>query len=234
MNRNRSKVDIGKNRYRPILKNCLESIKYSIDKINIDVEIVIGDFESIDYNISWIHDCLKNYKYKLNCFPYQESPFTDGKYFDRGKARNIIGNMAEGNNILWLDCDMIINENIIIHGLEANKKNKAYFPICFYNLTEDNKYGWWDVNACGICMLTKNMFKECRWPEYPQHQSFHAEDTHYFRIVNSKFDIVRNKEDKYFHQFHPGRNVNRVERRDIRKNEWYPNYININKNIEEL
>ena len=238
---NRTKVKIDDNEYRMIFFNCLESVKHSINIIKeknlldgMEIEICIGDFESTDVEIeSWIHDCLKGYTYKLQKFSYHESPFPDGTFFDRGLARNQAGDMAGGEYLFWIDCDMIINENIIINGINANKNNKAYFPICFYNLTKDNLYGWWDVNASGICMLTRHMFEKIRWPEWPEHKSFHAEDSAFLRKANANFGTVRNREPRYFHQFHTGRAVDKVKKRYKRDDCDYPQFININQNGEK-
>jgi len=230
---NRTLVKIN-NDYRSIFPNCLESVKRSINNIaasKMQVEICILDLDSKDKNInSWIHYCLKGYNYKIKRIKHILKNFDDGQHFDRGEMRNIVGEMSTGNYILWLDSDMIINEEILLKGIKLNKSNQAFFPVCFYCLTPDNKKGFWANGGYGNCMITRHMFNNCKWPQHPQHKSYFGEDVQFFNIIKHKYNVDESNIDNYIHQFHPGKMVNRVKLREIRENSNFPTYLDLNKN----
>lgn len=225
---NRTFVDIGNNCIRPIFLNSLQSVKNTIDDCVLDdisFEICILD-NSKDGVIpikKWVNKFLKGYNYILKTLKYKEVRFSDKTMMDRGLGRNIIGDMATGDYILWLDTDMIINRNLIMEGLKEVYKNHIFFPVCFYYLTPDNQYGFWANGGYGNVMMTRKSFKRNKWPQYPEHTLSYEEDVEYFKKLKQSYKVVERRIDDYFHQYHPGKMVDKVWIRDFKEH----NNINI-------
>ena len=92
------------------------------EKEKIEFEIIIADDASDNAfrNINKETETLHNVKYiQLN------------ENSGRSKIRNFLAKQAKYNNLLFIDCDMIIENSNFIH---INKKNYPYLEPKYYNI----------------------------------------------------------------------------------------------------
>ena len=232
---NRTFVDIGNGCIRPIFLNSLQSVMDTIDGCehdNILFEICILDYSNKDNILvkEWADEFLKGYDYQLKTMKLKEVEFSDKTMMDRGLSRNIVGNMATGDYILWLDTDMIIDRKLIMEGLKTVYKNHIFFPVCFYYLTVDNQYGFWANGGYGNVMMSRKIFKRNKWPQYPEHTLSYEEDSDFFKKLQKKYKTIELCIDDYFHQYHLGKMADNVPLRAYKCNDGCQ--IDLNKTVD--
>ena len=87
--------------------------------------------------------------------------------FSAGKGRNIAADHCNGNNIFFLDADMIVNRQVLNDGLAASDAGKVYYPTVKYNVENGKQI---IHEGGGNVFMSKDVFiKSGKWPEYWEH-----------------------------------------------------------------
>lgn len=201
--KNRSKVPY-LNDHLYLFPRCIDSVVKAVSGMP-RVEIIITDWNSSDWKLNdWVHDKLKGLKYTLI--------FHSG-IFSRGEGRNIAADNAKGNALFFLDADMLIQQSVLMNGLSRLEEGKAFFPHCFYFIDKNHSNGFWCTGK-GNCMVTREWYLQAgKWPCPPHYRKEFDEDWKFFQLVSSKVPAHSENEQGLFHQFHPGRSVDIVMRR---------------------
>ncbi len=202
---NRSKVLLPNNRYLNLLPNCLESIASSV-RSEDNIEVIISDFGSTDWILEeWVGSVLKNIPFRI---------VQVKEVFNKGRGRNIAADCANGNYLFFLDADMVIDRNVLEKGLQFLKHKEVYFPMCFYYLNGEHTKGFW-CQGKGNVFISKELFNEAgKWPCPPKYINNLDEDLLFFKWVKqTKAKTVVEKEENFFHQYHPGWSVDLVFKR---------------------
>lgn len=200
---NRSKVDY-QGDFLYLFPNCIDSIVNAISDMP-EVEIVIADWNSSDWRLNdWIHERLKGLKYTI--------VFQSGA-FSRGAGRNVAADNAKSNVLFFLDADMLITHEVITTGLRKVREGIAYFPQCFYFLDKAHSRGFWYTGK-GNCMITRDWYLQAgKWPCPPGYRKEHDEDWRFYQLIGDRVTVHSEKQEGLFHQFHPGRSVDIITRR---------------------
>ncbi len=208
--KNRSKVNLGNNQLGYLFPNCLNSLLEAWNNLpsqfHHELEIIIADWKSIDWPLEdWVPSKLDGVTYKLITL--------NGKYHN-GKGRNEAAKMASGEIIFFLDADMLINAAVIKKGVHiVENKDSVYLPISFYLIDPDNTNGFWCAGK-GNCMINQTHFKiTSGWPEPPFYNKNYDEDQAFAkRLLKNNIQVIRAREPGFWHQFHPGKSVNSVQK----------------------
>ena len=158
-----------------------------------DVELVVADWQSDDWPLaSWL-TCAAQ--------PIPTVIVTMTGPFSRGRGLNAAANAARGDDLFFIDADVLLNEKVIRRGLETVLHNGAYFPILYAFDGPEHQAGRWLNSGYGICMLSKSAFVTAGgWPEY---NSWGAEDDDLFARVSEVVPVTREHVDGFYHQWHP-------------------------------
>ncbi|MCB0555173.1 MAG: glycosyltransferase family 2 protein [Phaeodactylibacter sp.] len=205
--RNRSKVLLPNQEYAFFLPQCLASLKNALPP-GLETEVLISDFGSTDWPLEeWIGQALEGIPY-LNIL-------ATGKSYHNGLGRNLAASKAKGDFLFFLDADMILPPSIIQNGLRCLKRQKAYYPICFYFLNPGHTLGFWCDGGKGNVFMPREVFLQAgQWPCPPHYQSPYDEDQAFFRKVKATGLAFENqREPGFFHQYHPGRSVDTILKR---------------------
>jgi len=158
--------------------------------LNDDVELVITDWESNDWPIKdWIERAIPHISIHIITIK------ADG--FSAGKGRNLAAEYCNGENIFFMDADMIVNREIIADGLKVAQDGGIYYPTVKYDIG-----GKQIIHEGGgnVFMSKDIFFKAGKWPEYWKHG---FEDTDFFQMLKGIAPIVTNDKLSIFHQWHP-------------------------------
>lgn len=200
---NRSKVPYGRD-HLFLFPGCIDSVAKAVGGMP-EVEIVIADWDSSDWRLNdWIHDKLKGLRYTI--------VFHSG-VFSRGEGRNIAADNAKGDLLFFLDADMLVDQSVIINGLSKLREGMAFFPQCFYFIDKGHSKGFW-CNGKGNCMVTREWYQQAgKWPCPPVYKKEFDEDWKFFQSIESRVPAYSEKEEGLLHQFHPGRSIDIIMRR---------------------
>jgi len=190
--KNRSKVQIRKDKALYLFPQCIDSIAESFS-LRDKFEVVIADWESDDWPIkNWITDRLPN-------VPIHLLTIESDKGFSRGKGRNIAAQHALGDKLLFLDADMIVNHNVINKGIRLTRNGQAFYPTIKYEVNEQGKQIIHEGG--GNLFISKDDFdKTGGWPEY---WSYGFEDVDFVTKVKSVTSILTDVNSSMLHQWHP-------------------------------
>lgn len=201
--KNRSRVTLPDGQVIALFPNCLRSIA-SLAGEGHNMEVVIADFDSTDWPLNqWVEEVLKDIPYRI---------IKANKPFHSGLGRNIAAEHAKGEFLLFLDAEMIVSPILFKNGLKYLSQHKVYFPICFYYLNQDHSLGFWCDGGKGISFMHRSVFlKAGKWPCPPSYSMPYNIDQIFFRKVKATgVGIVNEREGNYYHQYHPGRSVDRI------------------------
>ena len=214
--KNRSRLEIGPGKYLSLFPNCIDSLSKAINPED-DVEVIIADWGSDDLPLmQWIFDFRDHLNLKII--------HVDGP-FHRGTGRNMAADHATSDHLFFLDADILVSRPVILNGISLLKQKKAYFPTCFYFIDEGHSYGFWCFGGRGVCFLTKEMFSSIgRWPCPPQYIREVDEDQKLFQMIEKlQIPYLVQREDNFYHQYHPGRSVDIINKRQRHLIERSPN-----------
>lgn len=186
-----------------LFPNCLKSLAIVAREVE-NVEVVICDFDSTDWPLDqWVGEVLKQIPYRI---------IKSKNKFHSGLGRNIAADHAKGEFLLFLDAEMIVPLNVVMNGLKYLYQQKVYFPICFYYLNPAHSMGFWCDGGKGIVFMHRSVFLEAgKWPSPPSYNLPYNIDQLFFKkIKTTGVAIVNQREENYFHQFHPGRSVDSI------------------------
>lgn len=204
---NRSKVPHG-SEHLFLFPKCIDSLVAAVSGLD-NVEIVITDWNSTDWKLNdWIHDKLRGLKYTI---------VIERGQFNRGAGRNIAADHAKGDLLFFLDADMLLDKSVIEKGLQSMKEEWAYFPQCFYFLDRNHSQGFWCTGK-GNCFVKREWYEEAgKWPCPPGYLRSTDEDWMFFnKISEQDIPVHSEKHPGLFHQYHPGRSVDIVYKRQQR------------------
>lgn len=171
---------------------CIKALSNSL-VLDSNVELVVTDWESTDWPIKeWIEEVIPYIPITLVTIK------ADG--FSAGKGRNIAAKYATGNNIFFLDADIIVNHETIDFGLIQCENNKVYYPTVKYETELKGKQIIHEGG--GNLFICKDIFNKIGpWPEYWNHG---WEDVKLVdNIKKANIPIVTNDKISIFHQWHP-------------------------------
>lgn len=193
--KNRSVVET-EHGVRYLFKNFLLSIQQSFYKSNLELELVLCDFQSTDVDDlhSYTSSILDNKDIDIKVITLQQK-------FNRGLGCNTAIEASMHDHILLLDVDMKFDENLFenfIHHVCQNKN--AYFPICytFENDPTENEGFWLDTGYGNFGILKKSWLDAGKIPQYNE---WGQEDLHFYKKL--KCHKVRDKCKNLIHQWHP-------------------------------
>jgi glycosyltransferase involved in cell wall biosynthesis len=197
--KNRSLVKVNGEELR-LLPNCIDSIVKYHESINDDIEIIISDWESDDWPLKdWVPQKLEG---KI---PYKIVDVV-GEGFRRGRGRNLAFNAAEGDNLFFVDADMLFESDYVFNaGLEALASGMAAFPICFSYTDSSHVDGWWRHQGFGNVMVKReHLLAVGSWWE---REVWGQEDTQLNAKLARMVPIWRENAAGFFHQWHPNDHV---------------------------
>ena len=179
--------------------DCINSLKDVFECDNrlheYDVEVVIADWKSSDYDLHSLTAC--NYPFKINVIDV-----VSDLNFSRGHGLNVAASHSSGDFLFFVDADMLFcNASMIYEMLQMCNKGISCWPVC-YKLRDPIGYGSYPEWAgYGICMMTKPQFEKYGpWPEY---KTWGKEDLDIFnRFVDNGEQIFRKSYHGYMHQWH--------------------------------
>jgi len=173
-----------------LFPNCIKSLASSLT-LGVDVELVISDWQSDDWKISeWILDAI----------PYIPIHIITivGEGFSAGRGRNIAAKHAKGDILFFMDADMIVNREVINHGILKVSDGYVYYPTVLYE-TDGGKQIIHEGG--GNVFMSADMYRESGgWPEFYKHG---FEDTDYASTLKKISKIHTNENISIFHQWHP-------------------------------
>jgi len=171
---------------------CIKALSNSL-VLKSDVELVVSDWESTDWPIKeWIEETI----------PYIPITLVTIKAdnFSAGKGRNIAAKYATGDNIFFLDADIIVNYETIDFGLKQCRSNKVYYPIVKYETELNGKQIIHEGG--GNLFIPKDIYNKVGpWPEYWNHGWEDVKLADNIRKAN--IPIVINDKISIFHPWHP-------------------------------
>jgi glycosyltransferase involved in cell wall biosynthesis len=189
--KNRSRVN-AEGRELRLLPRCVESLAQSIPR-GLDCELVVSDWRSDDWPLAdWIEAAAQ----KLPVRVVQ----LEGE-FCRGAGRNQAAATARGESLLFLDADVLACTTLLETGLRYAAEGTAFFPILYSFDDPAHHTGHWRDVGYGNCMLPRSLFElSGGWPEY---RYWGQEDDHFFQRVKSVGQVVRQRVEGFYHQWHP-------------------------------
>jgi glycosyltransferase involved in cell wall biosynthesis len=189
--KNRSRVLVDGKDLR-LFPNCIESVAKSVWP-GLDCEIIVADWQSDDWPChEWVERLASPVPVRI--------VQVEGT-FSRGHGLNVAATAASGDILLFLDADCLVFSEMLAVGLQHATAGKAFFPILFSFDNPEHTSGWWRDTGYGICMVSTSIFKQTEgWPEYTD---WGNEDNDFLHAVGSVADIVRERVDGLFHQWHP-------------------------------
>lgn len=188
--KNRSRVTAGDHELA-LFPNCVESIVRSAG--HLDCELVVADWESDDWPLDeWLSE---------RAYPISVRHMTVSGEFSRGAGRNRAALAACGDELFFVDADILLSRSIVTAGLRHLDEGKAYFPIVYAFKGPEHVSGWWRREGYGTCMVSKTAYdRSGGWPEY---ETWGREDTVFFHRVRTIVEVVREKGSGLYHQWHP-------------------------------
>lgn len=191
--KNRSLVKIDGKLPLKLFPTCLTALAKSIPITDIDkFELVIADWQSTDHPIKeWIEDI----------FPLISVHLINVKSngFSAGLGRNIAAQHAQGDNLFFMDADMIVNREVLYRGVQVASEGKAFYPTVKYAVDDTGKLIIHEGGG-NVFMNKEIFYKAGKWPEY---WSYGFEDTDFAKAVKSVTDIVVDDSMYIYHQWHP-------------------------------
>lgn len=194
-NKDRSKVKSKKGGELFLFPNFVKSLVEASKKIDFKLELVIVDYNSIDYPlIEWVYDLVgDNLSLKIITLSHDEQ-------FSRGKALNIAAENSSYDYLFFCDTDMLLDENVLNNAILYLKNGYTYYPICFSFKTYEHNTGWWRDYGWGMVFIKKQIWELTKIPEY---YKWGAEDNHFKDKIIQFTPIIRERCEKLFHQWHP-------------------------------
>jgi glycosyltransferase involved in cell wall biosynthesis len=173
-----------KNRAENLIR-CIESIQ----KLNGDIEIVIGDNDStdIDYNnlpLTSPHSVVI------------ESYSGD---WSIGRAKNVAAERAKGDILFFLDADLIMVQEVIDKIAKLVPAGWVYAPI-MWSQNEDRQTGDWITSSYGQVAVTKEQWQNHQWLEF---KSYGVEDNLFVGPYTEKQILLRDMPAGFVHLWHP-------------------------------
>ena len=169
---------------RDIYKNSLSSLMLSYNLPLSEIELVLIDFGSTDTDYRWIDDL----KIKTNLIVVNEN-------FNLGKGRNIGLRASCGNNLFFLDADMIYPSNFFDISMRYLNEDFVYFPISF----EEANREWQSLANGNVIVSKSNMDKIGAWVEK---ETWGGEDNDFFSRTKEKCNVKHEKLEGFIHQSH--------------------------------
>jgi glycosyltransferase involved in cell wall biosynthesis len=189
--KNRSRVN-AMGRELELFPNCVRSIVEAVPS-DLCCELVITDWRSDDWPLhEWIPSTVESMPATIVTLTGE---------FSRGRGRNAAALAATSNWLFFLDADCLIGEALLVRGMDLLVNDKAYFPVVYSYRDPDHLSGWWRDEGYGNCMLTRQVFEDSgRFPEY---KFWGREDVQFFKRIAAAHDVVREKANGFYHQWHP-------------------------------
>lgn len=180
------------------LWKCLFSLDFVIGKLGwlpTDYEINILDWNSTDYPIEKTRQRFSN----LNIHIYKKEGI-----FNRGEGKNLLGNISNGDILLFLDADMLVGGNLLREGLSRIGELDVLFLTCHYFLNPTHTMlGDIIQTAVGNLFIRKNVFSKLRG--FREYREWGKDDTEFFCRVRNipylKWEVDYIPE--LYHQWHP-------------------------------
>jgi glycosyltransferase involved in cell wall biosynthesis len=190
--KNRSRLVVADGLELQLFPNCVRSIVACTAAIP-DVELVVSDWGSDDWPLDdWLPAAA-------GAMPVTVVP-VEGN-FSRGRGLNVAAHAARHDRLLFLDADVLACEALFRRSIELTATNTAYFPILFSFSDPQHSSGWWRKAGYGICALPRHLLQQAGgWPEYT---TWGKEDGHLFQAVSRAANVVRERLDGFYHQWHP-------------------------------
>lgn len=189
--RNRSRVNAAGHELK-LFPNCVTSIITSVPR-NLSCELVITDWQSDDWPLDeWMPSAVKTMPTTIVTLTGE---------FSRGRGRNTAALAAKSDWLFFLDADCLIGEALLLRGMDVLANDKAFFPVVYSYSDPDHLSGWWRDEGYGNCMVTRKVFENSgRFPEY---KFWGEEDVEFFKRIAAAHDVVREKVNGFYHQWHP-------------------------------
>jgi hypothetical protein len=223
--KNRSKIESDKGTLY-LLPNCIDSIIDASKNLNVNIEIVISDWQSTDWPLKeWLPQKLEDtgISYKI----------VDSKRnkFNAGYGRNIAAEKSSHDYIFFLDADMILPQEILEDAINYLNEGKIFFPIS----REQHSLEVLSSGFGNFAISKKQYISIGNWR---QKRKWGKEDTDYYnRCIESRNEVVREFYFDFIHQWHPPKhgwpNQNRKQNKQ-KKLGREPKQLELKRKIEIL
>lgn len=170
-----------KNRAENLIR-CIESIQ----KLQGDIEIVIGDNESTD----------------IQSLPDKPHPVIVETWqgdWSIGRAKNVAAERATGDILFFLDADLIMVQEVIDKIEKLVPAGWVYAPI-MWSQNEDRQTGDWITSSYGQVAVTKEQWQNNKWLEF---KSYGVEDNLFVGPYTEKQILLRDMPAGFVHLWHP-------------------------------
>ena len=184
-----------------LFPRCVESLLTSIDQLDragihpaVNMELVVADWPVPG------EQPVENWLQPLVAGRLATVIVEPGGTYNRGRGRNEAARAAVGENLFFLDTDMLVPPAVFTRGFENLKRDKVFFPIYrrFTNVQEVRALA---EHGTGNCFLSAAHFLESGgWPEQ---EAWGREDTDFWRYWQKRKLAVREPVDGFLHQWHP-------------------------------
>lgn len=172
-----------KNRAENLLR-CIESIQ----KLQGDIEIVIGDNNSTDIDYSTVIG---------NPHPVVVENYIGD--WSIGRAKNVSAERATGDILFFLDADLIMVQEVIDKIIKLVPTGWVYAPI-MWSQNEDRLTGDWITSSYGQVAVTKEQWQNHKWLEF---KSYGVEDNLFVGPYTEKQILIRDMPAGFVHLWHP-------------------------------
>jgi len=121
--------------------------------------------------------------------------------FSRGRGLNEAAVVARGDQLFFIDADMLIEPQVVIDAREACLAGAAFFPVCWSRGAPGKTNGWWRDEGHGIVAMPRALFEVVGpWDEFTQ---WGGEDRKLFERARGACEIRRTRYWGLQHQWHP-------------------------------
>jgi len=194
-NKDRSRVMTKRGVELMLFPNFVKSLVEASKKINFPLELIIVDYESIDYPLNeWIYEMVgDNIFLKIISLSHDE-------VFSRGKALNIAASNSKYDYLFFCDTDMLLDETVLNNGLKYLNEGNTYYPMFFSYSNYEHNTGWWRNASWGMTFVRKDVWEQTKIPEY---YVWGGEDDHFRDKIMTITPIIREHCNNLYHQWHP-------------------------------
>lgn len=220
-NKNRSKV-ITDTSILYLLPDCIKSIADVIEDSSI--ELIISDWGSTDWPVlDWIEQVSPNIPISIVNVKCND--------FSVGVGRNIAASMSNGDMLLFIDTDIILNRPTFYEALIIANQFGVCFPKINYQLSY-NKPHYEIHTGAGNVMIKKDLYRKVGlWPEY---WSYGFEDIEFANKIKKEIGELKTTQSSFVHQWHPSKH-GWVDKPDIKMNNIIEQCkIEVNKEVDLL
>jgi len=171
-------------------------VKHLVENTVQDVELIITDWKSTDWKLyDWIPSIVRELPFKIIDI--------ERGGFSRGYGLNQAAEHASGDNLFFTDTDMLIGQETLRKASRLLSEGRIYSPVIrsYNTLKQDKSDATWRDAGYGNLFISREHFEQTKgWPEY---WKWGGEDDHFIKLLKSRYNVLRQRDQDLWHQWHP-------------------------------